>query len=593
MSENISADKLMMVRKEKAADMRAAGMNPYANDFTPELDFSAFVERYGQSTKEMLNDVHDVHSIAGRVMAKRVMGKAAFVRLRDSHEELQLFIQKNAVGEDLFDRLRWVDLGDFVGAVGTPMKTKTGELSLKVQSYRIVTKALRPPPEKFHGLSDVETRYRKRYVDLAMSMDVRKIFRARSMIISGIRAFLDKQGYLEVETPILGDVAGGASAKPFLTHHNSLNMDLQMRIATELHLKRLVVGGLERVYEIGRLFRNEGISTRHNPEFTTIEFYQAYATYQDLMNLTEDMIGGLVERLHGSDTIRYGEHEISFKRPWRRASIATLVSEHFGVSPMDDIDSVETALVFCADKCGTKETPLLTCLKELSDEEAYQLIPGIQRSADDGSTVVFDAKQAFRAGGDDFYKHLGEAMDAYWQSESGTVIGLDFEEKTGALPAERPVHDTMREKRRRCALSLLYAVFDAHVEATLIQPTFITDFSVTVSPLARKRDGDPAVVDRFELMVAGMEIANAFSELNDPVDQKERFLAQVRERVRGDDEAPDIDHDYIEALECGMPPTAGEGIGIDRLVMLLTNQQSIREVILFPQMRRLASADDA
>lgn len=592
--------RLVKQRMEKAEALREAGLDPYSNDFRPELTCAELALRYGDLDAAGLEGVSTVSTIAGRLMAMRSMGKATFLRVRDRSGDLQILVKKDRVGESAYKLLKLMDLGDIVGFAGTPMRTKTGELTLEADGLRVLTKALRPLPDKFHGLTDVEQRYRQRYIDLAMNPDVRRIFQTRARIVKGIRAFLDQRDYIEVETPILGDLAGGAAARPFATHHNALDVDLYLRIATELHLKRLVVGGFERVYEIGRCFRNEGISTRHNPEFTSIEFYEAYATYTDLMDLTEEMLTSLVEEICGTLTVHYDGREIDFSRPWRRASIAELVGEHLGVADdLNGIDSVAKALSLVVGHTVTIDEPLLTCLKELDDDEAEALIPGLMPPRNDDETLVTRARAALAdMGAERFYPALGEALDDAFKSASPEAVEVErdevtnpgavspsFEDDTGEIRIRRPASDPGRERRRRLALHLLYTVFDHEVEEQLTNPTFITDFSVTVSPLSRRRDGDPAVVDRFELICGGMEIANAFSELNDPVDQRERFLAQAREKARGDEEAHDIDEDFVRALEIGMPPTAGEGIGIDRLVMLLTDKPSIREAILFPQLR--------
>jgi lysyl-tRNA synthetase len=606
--------RLVRQRLEKVERIRDAGLDPYSNDFKPELTCAEFRARFEEGSGEELVKITTVVTVAGRVMAMRQMGKATFVRLRDRSGDLQILIKKDRVGEGAYKHLKMIDLGDIVGCAGTPMRTRTEELSLEADGFRVITKAIRPLPDKFHGLADVEQRYRQRYVDLAMNPEVRRIFQTRARVVRGIRSFLDARDYIEVETPILGDLAGGASAKPFATHHNALALDLYMRIATELHLKRLVVGGFERVYEIGRCFRNEGISTRHNPEFTSIEFYEAYATYQDLMDLTEEMISSLVEEVCGSEAVPYGDKEIDFSRPWRRASIAQLVGEHLGLrDDLRGIDSVAKALQIVDGHTVTRDAPLVICLKELSDVETLELVPGLPPPAREGEPLLSRARRALEDGGEGFYAALGRALDDAFRTQAEASAFADergeeatdptprpeglprFDEDTGEVVLGsgegervaplRPRTDQGLERRRRLALHLLYAVFDHEVESTLINPTFVTDFSVSVSPLARRRNGDAAVVDRFELICGGMEVANAFSELNDPVDQRERFLQQLREKERGDDEAHALDEDFVRALEIGMPPTAGEGIGIDRLVMLLTDQASIREVILFPQLR--------
>ncbi|MCC7070687.1 MAG: lysine--tRNA ligase [Deltaproteobacteria bacterium] len=590
--------RLVKQRMEKAGRIREAGLNPYANDFRPEISCQDFAARYRDADAEQLAKVTTVHTVAGRVMTMRQMGKASFLTLRDTTGDLQIFLKKDRLGEVPYEHLKVVDLGDIVGVAGTPMRTKTGELTLVVDGFRVLTKSLRPLPDKFHGLHDVEQRYRQRYVDLIVNPDVRRVFRMRARIVRGVQHFLDARGFLEVETPILQDLAGGAAARPFVTHHNTLAQDLYLRIAVELYLKRLVVGGIERVYEIGRNFRNEGVSTRHNPEFTMMEVYQAYATYADMMDLTEELVCELVDNMHGRQVLPFGEREVDFTRPWRRVPIATLVGEHLKAEgDIAAIDSVERALALCVGHTATPDEPLHVCLRALADDEAERLIPGLAPGAD---PIVTRAKAALAAGGASFWGALGRALDAAWRSDGTSYPAddaaakqttritrtSDFDDDTGEIARVPRPADPMRARRRDLALALLYSVFDHEVERTLTNPTFITDFPVAVSPLARKRDDDPAVTDRFELIVAGMECANAFSELNDPVDQRDRFLAQLRERERGDAEAHEMDEDYVRALEVGMPPTAGLGIGIDRLVMILTNQQSIRDVILFPQLRR-------
>lgn len=558
-----SLARIMEERQAKANTFVTLGQNPYANDFDVDLTIAKYEERYGNQDRDVLAECKDKIILAGRVVAQRKMGKVSFWRIQDGRSSLQLFIQKGLVGEEVYDRLKLFDMGDFIGVVGTPMRTKTGELSLKASEIRILTKSLRPLPEKFHGLADVEQRYRQRYLDLIANENSRNIFRTRSKAIRLIQEFLDDRDFMEAETPVLSDVAGGAAAKPFMTHHNALGEDLSLRIATELHLKRLIVGGFERVYEIGRLFRNEGVSTQHNPEFTTIEFYQAYATYKDTMALTEELLRHLVNKIHGTLQIPYGDHSLDFAKPFRTVSIARLVGEHKhlderGCRKLEAIISVGEALELAVGHTVHGEEPYKIIRAGLTDAEALALAEkmGIQQ-LDEG--VEPSIIQSLRDDSKAFYASIGKHVDEM----------LD------------------RERRRGIALHLLYAVFDHEIEKTLIQPTFLTDFPVSVSPLARKRDGDPAVVDRFELFMAGMEVANSFSELNDPLDQRTRFEAQMHARSHGDDEAHDMDEDFITALEYGMPPTAGEGIGIDRLVMILTNSQSIREVILFPKMKKI------
>lgn len=565
MSENISSiDRIISERRTKAQELLALGKNPYDNGFVPTIYSAELARSYAEKSKEELEHVKKSYEMAGRVMAIRNMGKAAFVRIQDRLGEMQFFVQKDALSESDWHAFKLLDMGDFIGVSGTPMKTKTCELSLKLTNFRILTKSLRPLPEKYHGLTNVEHRYRQRYVDLIVNEKTKNIFIARSKIIRGIQKFLDARGFIEVETPILSDVAGGAEAKPFLTHHNALGEDLSLRIATELHLKRLVVGGLERVYEIGRLFRNEGVSTRHNPEFTSIEFYQAYATYTDLMDLTEELFRELVFSLYNKGVVSYQGEDLDFSKPFRRAPIAQLVAEHLNleVASLVNISSVKQALEVSLGHLVSNEEPISICFAELSCEEMNTILPFCfgDKAASENMDIALTTKQLAKKLSRTELIGIGEAIDQAFQ--------------------ECP------ERRRRLALNLLYGVFEHEVEDKLIQPTFITDFSVSVSPLARKRDGDPAVVDRFELYVAKMEVANAFSELTDADDQRERFLKQMRQKAMGDEEAPDLDEDFLNALEVGMPPTAGQGIGIDRLVMILTDSPSIREVILFPKMRR-------
>ncbi|GFO61587.1 lysine--tRNA ligase [Geomonas silvestris] len=485
---------LLLQRRRKVDALWEAGINPYPNDFKPQHTSADVRAAYGDV--EVIEENPQTFVVAGRILMRRSFGKAAFVQMQDRKGRIQLYLKKDVLGDELFAEFEDYDLGDIVGAVGTPFRTKTGELSLAVSEIRLLTKALLPLPEKFHGLTDVETRYRQRYVDLIVSPEVREVFFKRSRIVSLIREFMTSRDFLEVETPMMQPIPGGATAKPFITHHNALDMDLFLRIAPELYLKRLVVGGLDRVFEINRNFRNEGISVRHNPEFTMMEFYQAYATFEDLMNFTEELLCHVAQEVLGTLDFSYGGQPISFQRPWQRFTVKEAIL-HYG-----DIDA-----------------------KSLEDRDlAY----------------------------------------AYAQR-----LGLELPEDVGYG-------------------RLITEIFEEVAETKLIQPTFITSYPTEVSPLSRKNDHDPDYVDRFEFFCAGREMANAFSELNDPRDQKERFLAQVAAKAKGDEEAHYMDEDYIRALEYGLPPTAGEGIGIDRLVMLLTDSPSIRDVILFPQLRKEA-----
>ncbi|MGS2780316.1 lysine--tRNA ligase [Robertmurraya sp. GLU-23] len=483
----------LQVRREKLASLQEKGLDPFGKRFERSGFSQEFINQYGEMEKEELANKAIAVTIAGRIMTKRGKGKAGFAHIQDLKGQLQIYVRQDAVGEEQYEIFNIADLGDIVGVTGTLFKTQVGELSVKVEDFQLLTKSLRPLPDKFHGLKDVEQRYRQRYVDLIMSQESRHTFITRSLIIQSMRRYLDSKGYLEVETPMMHAIAGGASARPFITHHNALDMELYMRIAIELHLKRLIVGGLEKVYEIGRVFRNEGVSTRHNPEFTMIELYEAYADYQDIMSLTENLIAHIAQEVLGTTTIQYGEYEVNLKPEWKRLHMVDAIKEYTGAD----------------------------FWREMSVEEARAL-----------------AKE-----------HGVEIKDTMLY---GHIVNEFFEQK---------------------------------VEEKLIQPTFIYGHPVEISPLAKKNDQDPRFTDRFELFIVAREHANAFTELNDPIDQRERFEAQLKEREEGNDEAHMMDDDFIEALEYGMPPTGGLGIGIDRLVMLLTNAPSIRDVLLFPAMR--------
>ena len=486
-------NKLIAERRSKLASLREEG-NPFVNDFKPKDLAQNLHEEFDEVSNEALEEGNNGVSVAGRIMLKRIMGKASFVQLQDSSGQIQLFITRDELNDGFYnDQFKKWDIGDIVGASGFLFKTKTGELSVRVNDIKLLTKSLRPLPDKFHGLSDQETIYRQRYVDLIVNEDSRKVFQRRSQIIAYIRQFFINNDYLEVETPMMQVIPGGASAKPFVTHHKALDLELFLRIAPELYLKRLIVGGLERVFEINRNFRNEGLSTQHNPEFTMIEFYQAYATYHDFMDLTESLLKGIASDVCGSTKIHYQGDNFDFSKSFDRLSV---------------FDSI------------LKYNPQLNA-NDLSAESAKKTA-----------------------------KKLGIHLKDGW--------GL------GRIQIE---------------------IFEATVEEKLIQPTFITHYPTEVSPLARRNDEDPFITDRFELFIGGREIANGFSELNDAEDQAQRFQDQVKEKDAGNDEAMHYDADYIRALEYGMPPTAGEGIGVDRLVMFFTNSPSIRDVLLFPHMR--------
>jgi lysyl-tRNA synthetase class 2 len=533
-------------RKDKAAALRASGRDPYGNDFRPSHAIAAVRATY-EPTKPAAPPADPgivpidgaVLRVAGRCMARRGMGKTVFIPIRDTDAQIQLFVAIDQCDPgDFSEVLPQLDVGDIVGAEGQAFWTKRGELSILVKRIWIVTKSLRPLPDKWHGLTDVELRYRQRYVDLAIAPDVREVFQKRTAIVRGIRQFLDARGFMEVETPMMHPIIGGAAARPFITHHNALDMRLFMRIAPELYLKRLVVGGFERVYEINRNFRNEGLSRRHNPEFTMLEFYQAYATYHDLMDLTEEMIGGLARDVNGKTTTTWDGVEVELAAPWRRISVREAVRTLGGVADADvlfedPVRAAELALAHGADARG-----VITALLE-----------GVPP---------------------------GEAPD---------TTGWKDPAQRGAITRALVERYPSRDEGRIRAGHLGYLVFEKTAEDKLVQPTFLTEFPLAVSPLARKNDRDAAITDRFELFVCGKEIANAFSELNDPTDQRDRFAAQMRAKAAGAQETMDYDEDYCRALEVGMPPAAGEGIGIDRLTMLLTGQASIRDVILFPLMR--------
>ncbi|WP_405098293.1 lysine--tRNA ligase [Oceanobacillus sp. FSL H7-0719] len=483
----------MQVRRDKLQDLYAKGLDPFGGKFERTHLANEIVEKYAESTKEELEEENMQVTIAGRIMTKRVKGKAGFTHIQDMSGQIQIYVRKDAIGDDEYEIFKSLDLGDIIGVTGTVFRTNMGELSVKASEAQLMTKSLRPLPEKYHGLKDVEQRYRQRYLDLITNLDSRETFIKRSKIIQTMREYLNKQGFLEVETPTMHSIPGGAAARPFITHHNALDIELYMRIAIELHLKRLVVGGMEKVYEIGRVFRNEGVSTRHNPEFTMIELYEAYADYKDIMALTENLIAYIAEEVLGTTSITYGDYEIDLKPEWKRLHMADAVKEATGVD----------------------------FWQQLNDEEARAL-----------------AKE-----------HGVEITDSM---TFGHVLNEFFEQK---------------------------------VEDTLIQPTFIYGHPVEVSPLAKTNKEDGRFTDRFELFIVGREHANAFSELNDPIEQRKRFESQVAERDAGNDEAHLMDEDFLEALDYGLPPTGGLGIGIDRLVMLLTNAPSIRDVLLFPQMR--------
>lgn len=492
--ENQRLTEQEIVRRNKMQDLIDKGIDPFGSRYDRTATTKSIKEAYLDKTREELEEMHETVKIAGRIMTKRSQGKIGFMHIQDRYGQIQIFLRYDLLGEEQYELYKVSDIGDIVGIEGEVMKTQTGELSIRATVYTHLTKALRPLPEKFHGLQDKEEARRKRYLDLIMNEDARRIAYARPRIIRGIQNYLDSRGFIEVETPVLNPILGGAAAKPFITHHNALDMDFYLRIATELYLKRLIVGGMEAVYEIGRLFRNEGMDATHNPEFTTVEAYLAYGDLSDMMQLVEELISKLAMDLLHTTEITYCGKEISLKAPFKRVHMVDAIKEQTGIN-FFEITDLDVAL-------------------KLAKEHNIE-VP----------------------------KH---------EQSIGHIINLFFEE---------------------------------YVEKTLIQPTILYGHPIEISPLTKKNPKDPRFTDRFELFINGKEYANAYTELNDPIDQKERFINQLKERELGNDEANDMDNDFIEALEYGMPPTGGIGIGIDRLVMLLTGTDTIRDVLLFPHLR--------
>ena len=492
--ENQRLTEQEIVRRNKMQDLIDKGIDPFGSRYDRTATTKSIKEAYLDKTREELEEMHETVKIAGRIMTKRRQGKIGFMHIQDRYGQIQIFLRYDLLGEEQYELYKVSDIGDIVGIEGEVMKTQTGELSIRATVYTHLTKALRPLPEKFHGLQDKEEARRKRYLYLIMNEDARRIAYARPRIIRGIQNYLDSRGFIEVETPVLNPILGGAAAKPFITHHNALDMDFYLRIATELYLKRLIVGGMEAVYEIGRLFRNEGMDATHNPEFTTVEAYLAYGDLSDMMQLVEELISKLAMDLLHTTEITYCGKEISLKAPFKRVHMVDAIKEQTGIN-FFEITDLDVAL-------------------KLAKEHNIE-VP----------------------------KH---------EQSIGHIINLFFEE---------------------------------YVEKTLIQPTILYGHPIEISPLTKKNPKDPRFTDRFELFINGKEYANAYTELNDPIDQKERFINQLKERELGNDEANDMDNDFIEALEYGMPPTGGIGIGIDRLVMLLTGTDTIRDVLLFPHLR--------
>jgi len=497
---SISLEEQIHQRRANLADLKALGIDVYPRAFARTHTIAALVDAYGQRTHDELEAERIETVTSGRILGIRAFGKANFLVLSDGRAKVQVYIRQDSVPDLDFKIYKLLDFGDWVGVEGRLFRTRTNEFTIWASRLHFLAKCLLPLPEKWHGLTDVEIRYRQRYLDLIVNPDSRRVFETRSRIIAAIRDFMTARGYLEVETPMMQPIAGGALARPFITHHNTLEMDLYLRIAPELYLKRLTVGGLERVFEINRNFRNEGISTQHNPEFTMMEFYEAYADYQALMTMTEQMIGTVAREAIGTDQITFGEHRISLAAPFERLSLRE----------------------------ATRSAASRQLHREVADADLR-----------DRATAAALAQQ----------------------------LGIEIEHSSGAG-------------------AITMTIFEKLCEDRLIQPTFVYDFPTEVSPLSKQKPDDPDTVERFELYTGGFEIANAFSELNDPDEQRRRFEAQLTSRARGDLEAHEMDDDYVRALEYGLPPTGGEGVGVDRLVMLLTNSPSIRDVILFPLMRK-------
>jgi lysyl-tRNA synthetase, class II len=521
---------LFALRKEKLKQIEVLGQQTYPNQYIATHTIPEIRAKYGEASGEALEAERVNVSVAGRLMAIRGQGKAGFAHLQQNGERLQIYVRQDVVGEQGFALYKLLDLGDHIGVTGYLFRTRTGELSVHVETITFLAKAMLALPEKYHGLSDTELRYRQRYVDLFMNTDVREVFVKRAAVLRALRKFFDERGYLEVETPMMQPIAGGAAAKPFTTHHNALDLDLFLRIAPELYLKRLVVGGLDRVYEINRNFRNEGISTQHNPEFTMLEFYQAYANYHDLMDLTEEIVKFVAMEVNGTTKTTFGDTEIDVAS-WKRYSMREAILEWW--------------------PSGMLQRP--SFLSFASQDSFFELMTA--------------------------NAPLGEAIpDSDNRAENqGFLLGAWCADGAKRLKKGEPYGKVISD--------LFEAV--AALQNHLIQPTIIYDFPLAVSPLSKVKPNEPDWVERFEFYIGGFEVGNAFSELNDPEDQRKRFEAQIAERERGDDEAHQMDEDYVRALCYGLPPTAGEGIGIDRLTMILTGSKSIRDVILFPLLRPL------
>jgi lysyl-tRNA synthetase class 2 len=529
---------LFDLRKAKLVEIEKLGQAAYPNQFPASHTVPQVRAKWGESKAEELEASRVTVAVAGRIMAIRAQGKAGFATLQQEGERLQIYVRLDAVGEQGFALYKLLDMGDHIGASGYLFRTRTGELTVHVERLTFLSKAMLALPEKFHGLADIELRYRQRYVDLFTNLESREVFVKRAKTLKALRRFFDERGYLEVETPMMQQIAGGAAARPFRTHHNALDLDLFLRIAPELYLKRLVVGGLDRVYEINRNFRNEGVSTQHNPEFTMLEFYQAYANYHDLMQMTEEMIAFVAQEVNGTTVTTFDGVEIDLAK-WTRLTMR------------------EAIVKFWPEEAGAKPTMTAFESTEVLQARLHAAMSSMEKA--DGETTRLTPERIAEL------KTINGAVTAvYYDSMKGAPVGKS-----------------------------VYNLFEAVVEPFLIQPTIIFDYPVEVSPLSKAKPDDPAHVERFEFFAGGFELGNAFSELNDPVEQHKRFAEQLTERDRGDDEAHQMDEDYVRALAYGLPPTGGEGLGVDRLVMLLTGSKSIRDVILFPLMRNRAQSSEA
>jgi lysyl-tRNA synthetase class 2 len=527
---------LFDLRKAKLEEIVKLGQAAYPNQFPASHTIPQVREKWGEAQAEALEASRAIVAVAGRIMAIRAQGKAGFATLQQGGQRLQIYVRLDAVGEQGFALYKLLDMGDHIGVTGYLFRTRTGELTIHVERLTFLAKAMLALPEKFHGLADVELRYRQRYVDLFANLDSREVFVKRAKALKALRKFFDDRGYLEVETPMLQQIAGGAAARPFATHHNALDQDLFLRIAPELNLKRLVVGGFDRVYEINRNFRNEGISTHHNPEFTMLEFYQAYANYHDLMQITEELVEFVAREVNGTTITNFNGVEIDLSK-WTRLTMREAIRE------------------FWPEEAGAK--PAIVAFESASvlQTRLHAAMSSLEKSV--GETA-----------------HLSPERIAELKTIHGAITAIYYDSLKNAPLGK-----------------LVYNLFEAVVEPFLIQPTIIYDYPIEVSPLSKAKPDDPAHVERFEFFCGGFELGNAFSELNDPVEQHKRFAGQLTERDRGDDEAHQMDEDYVRALAYGLPPTGGEGIGIDRLVMLLTGSKSIRDVILFPLMRNAGNRD--